>query len=114
MLEKFRQESERVYGATPKTHNCAQAVVEISGRLDLLPAMAACGAGRAPNGYCGALYGALQVVPESRADELKADFAEYAGALTCREIKAGNRTPCKECVAIGALLADRYGTETPK
>lgn len=108
MLEKFRQEADRVYGAVPKTRNCAQAVVEIFGRPDLIAPMAACGAGRAPNGYCGALYGAMQVTPTTAHDALQRDFAEEAGAMTCKEIKEKNLTPCKECVAIGAMLADRF------
>lgn len=108
MMEKFRQETERVYGAVPKTHNCAQAVVEIFGRHDLVVPMAVCGAGRAPNGYCGALYGAMMVTQGTAHEALQRDFADEAGSIFCKEIKGKGLTPCKECVAIGAMLADRY------
>lgn len=45
----------------PWRHNCAQAVCAALGREDLLEAVSACGTGRAPDGVCGALYGALLV-----------------------------------------------------
>ena len=108
-LEKHMAQAQAVYGAVPKCHNCAQAVVEIAGRKDLYESMAFCGAGRAENGYCGALFGALQVTPEANHDAVKAHFAEQVGALTCKEIKGTAKTPCMKCVAVGAMLAEEFG-----
>lgn len=84
-------------------YNCAQTICAAFGREDLLEAMKSCGGGRAPEGTCGALYGAMQVVPE-KAEALKAAFTEALGASTCRELKGGNRVPCQQCVTTAATL----------
>lgn len=107
-MDYWRTEARRFFGLVPKTHNCAQAVVEIAGRAESVPPMAAHGGGRAPNGYCGALYGALAVTPEERHEAVKEEFAQRAGALTCKEIKGGSKTPCEDCVAIASALAMKY------
>ncbi|MCX6914223.1 MAG: hypothetical protein NT167_14415, partial [Verrucomicrobia bacterium] len=61
------------------------------------------GAGRAPEGLCGAVYAACLLAP-SRAEELKAAFAARLGSLHCKEIRAAKKHPCAECVAQGAEL----------
>lgn len=97
-----------LFTATPKLHNCAQAVAAGSGREDLVPELAVCGGGRAPEGLCGALYAAtLLAVPEKTAI-LKEEFSAAAGALTCREIKSGTKFPCSECVRLAADLVEKY------
>ena len=63
--------------------------------------MSSCGGGRAPEGTCGALYGAMQVAPEKAAAVL-AVFVAATGASSCREIKGCNRVPCQECVRVAA------------
>lgn len=107
-IEKFRGETDRVFGTVPKTHNCAQAVVEIAGRPDLVAPMANCGGGRAEGGLCGALWGALAVTPEKNHEAIRAEFERLAGSTRCREIKGTAKTPCRDCVAFGAALAERY------
>ena len=104
-MDHWRAETKRVFGTVPKTHNCAQAVAEIVGRTDLVPTMAACGGGRAPHGYCGALHAALAVTSAADHEAVMKEFAENVGALTCREITGTAKTPCDECVAFGAALA---------
>ncbi len=94
-LSTFRQ--------PPHMYNCAQTICAAFGREDLLVAMKACGGGRAPEGTCGALYGAMQVAPE-RAGELEAAFMAANGATLCRQLKGENRVPCETCVRTAAAL----------
>ncbi len=94
-LSTFRQ--------PPHMYNCAQTVCAAFGRDDLLEAMKSCGGGRAPEGTCGALYGAMQVAPE-RAEEIKAAFLAANGATLCRQLKGENRVPCQVCVRTAAEL----------
>ncbi len=90
----------------PFMYNCAQTVCAAFGREDLIEPMQSCGSGRAPEGTCGALYGAMQVAPE-RADELKAAFAATLGATQCRQLKGENRVPCQLCVRTAAQLLSK-------
>ena len=99
-LATFRQK--------PYMYNCAQTVCAAFGREDLVEPMATCGGGRAPEGTCGALYGAMQVAPEKAASFL-ATFTAAHGASTCREIKGCNRVPCQECVRKAAELLVENG-----
>ncbi|MBQ9830288.1 MAG: hypothetical protein IJO38_08100 [Akkermansia sp.] len=99
-LATFRQK--------PCMYNCAQTVCAAFGREDLVESMASCGGGRAPEGTCGALYGAMQVMPEKSAAILAA-FTAANGASTCREIKGCNRVPCQECVRRAATILVELG-----
>ncbi len=94
-LSTFRQ--------PPFMYNCAQTICAAFGREDLLESMQSCGGGRAPEGTCGALYGAMQVAPE-RAEELRAAFLAANGATQCRQLKGENRVPCQVCVRTAAEL----------
>ena len=87
----------------PYMYNCAQTICAAFGREDLLEAMKACGGGRAPEGTCGALYGAMQVAPE-RAEELKTAFCVATGATQCNQLKGEHRVPCQTCVRTAAEL----------
>lgn len=98
----------QLFTAVPKQHNCAQAVAAGAGREDLVSNLSASGGGRAPEGLCGALYAALQLVREENQEQLKQDFAAAAGALTCREIKNNSKYPCSECVRTAADLVEKY------
>ncbi len=90
----------------PHMYNCAQTVCAAFGRHDLVDAMKTCGGGRAPEGTCGALYGAMQIAPE-RADELAAAFRAACGSTKCRELKSEHRVPCATCVSTAAGLLDK-------
>lgn len=95
-----------LFTAVPKLHNCAQAVVEGAGApAETIAEMAACGGGRAPDGLCGALYGALVMRPD-QTETIKQAFAAEVGALTCREIKSTAKTPCPMCVEIAAKILE--------
>ncbi len=94
-LSSFRQ--------PPHMYNCAQTICAAFGREDLLESMQSCGGGRAPEGTCGALYGAMQVCPQ-RAAELQAAFQAANGATQCRQLKGENRVPCQVCVRTAAEL----------
>ena len=97
-----------LFTAVPKTHNCAQAVMDgCGGTSGQVAEMAACGGGRAPGGLCGALHAALLLRPD-RAEEIKAAFAREVGALTCRDIKTKAGTPCPICVETAAQLVERF------
>lgn len=97
-----------LFTATPKRHNCAQAVAGGIGRDDLFGELAVYGGGRAPNGVCGALYAALMFVKPENQAVLKEEFALAAGALTCREIKTITKFPCVECVRKAVELVEKY------
>lgn len=97
-----------LFTAVPKLHNCAQAVAAGSGREDLVPELSVCGAGRAPQGLCGALHAALQLIKSENQNALKDEFSASAGALTCREIKGITKYPCSECVRLAANLVEKY------
>ena len=99
-LAMFRQK--------PFMYNCAQTVCAAFGREDLIEPMASCGGGRAPEGTCGALDGAMQVAPEKAAAVL-ASFTAANGASTCRELKSGNRVSCQECVQRAATILVEAG-----
>jgi hypothetical protein len=75
----------------PLNLNCAQAVLHgyqtISGDQTLAVAdFKAFGGGRAPGGFCGAIYAATRIAPES-ADVLKESFTGRIGAVTCKELR---------------------------
>ncbi len=94
------------FTATPRKHNCAQAVMAAHGGSQQdVEDCAFCGGGRAPDGLCGALYAAIQLHPEAE-EAIKLRFATTCGALTCREIKMNAKTPCADCVANASAILD--------
>lgn len=98
-----------LFTAVPKNVNCAQAVAIGTGHSELAEFMASAGGGKAPEGMCGALYSALQIVPESRRETVRKIFVEKAGAADCITLKMRSRTSCVRCVDIAAELAEKYG-----
>jgi len=88
--------------------NCAQATAAGCGREDLVPELASCGGGKAPEGYCGALYAALQLLPESARGAAKQEFQAAAGSLLCREIKVTAAISCAGCVETAAGIVEKY------
>ncbi len=90
----------------PYMYNCAQTICAAFGRDDLLEDMKTCGGGRAPEGMCGALYGAICVAPE-KADMLKEAFTAKNGAWKCCDLKGGTpRVACQQCVSVAAQLLE--------
>lgn len=84
-------------------HNCAQAVayknIKLYDNENVVAEYKAYGGGRAEGGVCGALFAAMQAMPE-KADEIKARFAERVGDWRCKEIKQTTKTPCTDCCDI--------------
>lgn len=93
----------------PLKHNCAQAIAYKWARLyadaDIVEHYAPYVGGRAPEGYCGALYAAMQACPD-QADRIKRAFASRCGALHCHDIKSAARTPCEVCVDVADKLVE--------
>ena len=92
--------------------NCAQSVLKAFQKEADLPDSAIenarnLGGGRAPEGLCGALYGAELLTGE---DDIKAGlegaFNDIAGSTKCREIRGSNRLSCRGCVALAAQLLE--------
>lgn len=99
------------YTAVPKMHNCAEAVADGFGRVEIMEQMKKSGGGRAPDGLCGALYAALTVLPPEISETVLAEFAAAAGSDKCKEIKGSTRTSCADCVRIAAELVQKYSNK---
>ncbi len=95
-----------VFRCPPHRYNCAQSVCAAFGREDLLEPMQSCGGGRAPEGTCGALYGAIQVEPALEA-QLREAFNAANGATTCRQLKGEGKVPCELCVRTACELLEK-------
>ncbi len=96
-----------LYTATPKKHNCAQAVAEGCGHPELVAELAVCGGGKAPGGRCGALHAAMLLVPEA-AEAIQCDFVAQTHSDLCSDLKQLHRVSCPECVRIAADLVAKY------
>ncbi|EDR24131.1 hypothetical protein, conserved [Entamoeba dispar SAW760] len=88
--------------------NCSQSVAygysEATGnRKELIEQLSGCGGGRAPEGYCGALYAAIQILGEDKKEACISKFKESSNGCTkCKEIRGSNVIPCRECVRAAA------------
>jgi len=68
------------------------------------------GGGRAPEGYCGAIYAAkrlLEISGSPLAADISNIFDGIAGSVKCREIKALKKASCLMCVEKAAELVSR-------
>ncbi len=94
--------------------NCAQAVAaawcEKTGKsCGLVQEMSKFGTGRAPEGYCGALYAAEYIVDSENAEELVDAFRELSGGhVACRAIRQAKSLNCIECVEAAAELLEKH------
>ena len=99
-LAAFRQDPLRL--------NCAQSVLhayqEVTGDRALdLASLKTCGAGRAPEGRCGALHAACLIVPQHAA-AIQARFAAALGSDHCRDLREADQHPCTDCVRTACEL----------
>lgn len=63
------------------------------------------GGGRAEEGRCGALHGALMLTGDSETRlGLIEEFRQCAGSEYCREIRRGRKFTCAQCVELAATL----------
>lgn len=97
-----------LFTAVPKQHNCAQAVAAGCGREDLYELFRTMGGGKAPGGMCGALFAALEIVPESKKDIVRDKFIDFAGSDSCVTLKTCCCTSCVDCVSKAAELAEFF------
>ena len=103
----MKQHALTVFRRPPDKLNCAQAVlagyqaVTNDHSLSLISLKPA-GAGRAPEGLCGALHAACLIAP-AHAEELKRSFQARIGALHCSNIEK----PCPECVTTACDLLEQ-------
>ncbi len=103
-MDKMRQALERFRNP----YSCAQTIwAAYGGGDDRLDEMKANSGGRAPDNMCGALYAALQILPEGKRRETEEKFAKLAGSTKCLEIKTKFKTPCQDCVKFAATLLEK-------
>ena len=96
-----------VFSEVPRKYNCAQSVAAGLGRDDLVPQLASCGGGKAPEGRCGALYAAMLISGESKSADVRAKFVAAAGSEYCKVLKQELKFPCAKCVETAAALAEK-------
>ena len=88
-MDKIHQALERFRNP----YSCAQTIwAAYGGGDDRLDEMKANSGGRAPDNMCGALYAALQILPEGKRRETEENFAKLAGSTKCLEIKTKFKT----------------------
>ena len=95
-----------LFSASPRMHNCAQAVASGTGHDELYAELASCGGGKAPEGRCGALHAAMLIAGAARAEEIRRTFVAELGSDKCAELKRTLFVPCARCVETGARLAE--------
>ena len=98
-----------LFSASPRIHNCAQAVASGTGHDELYAELASCGGGKAAEGRCGALHAAMLIAGASRAEEVRKSFVAELGSEECAELKKVLAVPCARCVETGARLAEATG-----
>ncbi len=101
--------------------NCAQAILcgfqqPLKFDDELIESFKAYGGGRAPEGVCGAIYGAVHALETSgKGDAINAlhlYFEKNAGSIKCKAIKEARQMSCADCVAAAAnFLLHQIGTE---
>ena len=93
-----------------RKHNCAQAVIagfkdRFSLDDNLIATFASHGGGKAPGGYCGALYAVRHIFKDKGAGEIEKcgnAFIKAAGSDKCREIRRLKKLSCTGCVEMAA------------
>ena len=95
-----------LFSASPRMHNCAQAVASGTGHDELYAELASCGGGKAAEGRCGALHAAMLIAGEGRAEEIRKRFVAALGSEKCAELKRVLAVPCAKCVETAASLAE--------
>lgn len=102
----------------PGYYNCAQAIFkafqdEYQITNNQIVELAKYGNGKAPNGYCGAYFAALELIkdkPELK-DEFTKRFQEKSDHLTCFDIRFNYTMSCKNLVKLAANLLNEIDSE---
>lgn len=103
-----------------RKHNCAQAVIagfkdKFSLKDELVSTFASHGGGKAPEGYCGALYAVRHILKDSPREIEKCTeaFIKAAGSTKCKGIRSLKKASCLACVEIAAeLLENQHASNT--
>lgn len=98
----------------PRRLNCCESVAHafkdnIPLPDDELKNFSQFGGGRAPEGYCGAVYAAkrlLEVSGSQGSAKLVEIFKTIAGSTKCREIKTLKKLSCPGCVEKAAEIVE--------
>ncbi len=93
-------------------YNCCQAVLAAyDSEHDKIEDAKSFGGGRAPDGLCGAFFGAKIILGDQSFDNIKEEFRTAAGGLNCQEIRPAGEFSCKECVALAAEKVQKHFLE---
>lgn len=100
----IEEEALSTFRTAPWRHNCAQAVCAALGREDLLETVSSCGTGKAPDGLCGALYGALLCDARAVQGGAEAAVCGKAGLFPLQgvEKRGGRAMPGLRCLCGGS------------
>lgn len=108
------QKATETFRTAPFRHNCAQAIAyrwqELYADEGIVESYAPYVGGRAPEGYCGALYAAMQACP-TKAEQIRSEFEAACGATHCVDIKRGCHTPCEKCVETADRLVEKFSAK---
>ena len=86
--------------------NCAQAIVKIHDESKV-EQYSKFGAGNAPEGMCGALFGGLGILGDDEVQsKLRSEFEKAAGSAKCIRFTKDRRLPCKDRVALVQKILD--------
>ena len=102
----------------PGYYNCAQAIFkafqdDFNITNDQIVEWAKYGNGKAPNGYCGAYFAALELIKDhpELSEEFTRRFQEKSDHLTCFDIRFNYSMSCKNLVRLSANLLNELALE---
>lgn len=102
----------------PGYYNCAQAIFkafqdEYQITNNQIVELAKYGNGKAPNGYCGAYYAAMELIKDKPdlKNEFTKRFREKSDHLTCFDIRFNYTMSCKNLVKLAANLLNEIDSE---
>jgi hypothetical protein len=99
-------------------HNCCQAVLRAFQphfQIDeeRIAAARQVGSGRAPNGRCGALHAAYDLIDPTHHAAIENAFVSHAGSANCQQIRELRKVTCRACVAEAARLVAQHLEQGP-
>lgn len=115
MEQDNRKKPEVFFRQPPYCYNCAQSILagnqeQFGITQQEIDDYAPYKGGRAPEGCCGALYAANQLLSRKGLGPVTTEFVAVAGAEKCIDIKGGTKFPCIECVRLAdKLIQEKMG-----